>query len=364
MGKDYYKVLGIDKSATQDDVKKAFRKQAHKYHPDKETGDEAKFKEANEAYQVLGKPEKRQQYDQYGSNFDQQGGFGGGGNWEDFMRQARQGGGGGAQNMDFGDLGDIFGDMFGFGGNRSRGGSRVVHGDDIQMDMSLDFSESVFGLKKEIKIFKQVKCSHCQGNLAEPGTPIKTCTTCNGNGQVVRIQRTMLGTFQTAAVCSDCRGEGKIAEKKCTSCEGHGIEEMEVKLDVQVPGGIVDGMTLRLSGQGHAGHYGGPTGDLYIRIHVKEDKNFTRVDDDIHTKQNISFVQASLGVKVEVKTLDGDVELKIPAGTQPGTKFRLKAKGVPHINASGRGDMFVETIVEVPKKLTRKQKQLLEDFDL
>ena len=365
MGKDYYKILGVERNASQDEIKKAFRKLAHEYHPDKPDGNEAKFKEVNEAYQVLGKEDKRQQYDQYGATFDQQGGFGGGMGWEDFMRYAR-GGNGSAQNVhfDFGgiDLGDIFGDIFGFGGRR-RSRERGRAGDDIQMDLSLEFKEAVFGAKKKIEVYKNVKCEHCKGNLAEPGTPIKTCETCQGQGQVMRVQRTMLGNFQSASICPDCNGEGKKAEKLCTKCDGAGIEKKKVELEVHIPAGVEDGNTLRLTGQGESGQYGGSDGDFYLRLSVMPEKGFERQGNDLLKKEKISFIQAITGDKIEVETLEEPIDLKIPAGTQPNTKFRLRGKGVPFMNQSGRGDLYVEVIVEIPRRLTRKQKSILNAFE-
>jgi molecular chaperone DnaJ len=363
MGKDYYKILGIEKAASQDEVKTAFRKLAHKYHPDKQTGDEAKFKEVNEAYQVLGKADKREQYDQFGSDFEQQGGFGGGMGWEDFMNQARSGGGGGGfSNMNFGgiDLGDIFGDMFGFGGGR---GSKRNRGQDIQMDMKISFKEAAFGVKHDVELYKGVNCGHCHGNMAEPGTPINTCKDCNGQGKTARVQRTMLGNFQTVAECQACHGEGKIPEKKCTKCSGTGVQKQNEKIEYEVPAGIESGSTIRLTGMGEAAAHGGQSGDLYVRVFVDSDKRFERHGADILYKLNTSFVQAALGDKIDVETLDGAVELKIPPGTQPGTRMRLKGKGMTRLHRKDRGDMYVEVNVEVPKKLSRKQKKLLEDFE-
>ncbi|OGF30041.1 molecular chaperone DnaJ [Candidatus Falkowbacteria bacterium RIFOXYD2_FULL_35_9] len=363
MSKDYYKILEVEKTASAEEVKKAFRKKAHEFHPDKPNGNEAKFKEVNEAYQVIGNVDKRTQYDQYGSTFDQQGGFGGGVGWDDFMKYARQGGSGSSSqnvNFDFGDLGDIFGDIFGFGGRSSS--RRTNRGNDIEMDFELEFSESIFGVKKGIELYRDNKCSFCNGNLAEPGTPIKTCTTCGGSGQVIRVQRTMLGNFQTSSVCPDCRGEGKIVEKKCSHCAGSGIEKNTSKIEVQVPAGVENGMTLRLSGQGNAAHFGGVPGDLYLHLHIRQDKRYKRDANDLILSQPISMIQASLGDKIDVLTLDGPIELKIPAGTQPNNQFRLRGKGVPRMNGSGRGDLYVEVKIEIPKKLSRRQKKLLEEF--
>ncbi|NQT49938.1 molecular chaperone DnaJ [Candidatus Kuenenbacteria bacterium] len=364
MSKDYYKILNVEKGADQDEIKRAFRKLAHKYHPDKETGDEAKFKEINEAYQVLGKPEKRKQYDQFGSSFDQMGGFGGGMNWSDFMSQAR-GGGGGANGakFDFGglDLGDIFGDMFGFGGGRngrSRGG-----GEDIQVDFEIGLKDVINGIKKEVELYKTVKCEHCHGNMAEPGTPINACSTCNGQGRVTRVQQTMLGAFQSSSTCTDCHGSGKKAETPCSKCSGQGVTKKKEKINIEIPAGIEDGSTLRLTGKGNAAPFGGEAGDLYVRVRIRSDKVFQRHGKDIYMQNNISFVEAALGGEIDVGTLESEVSLKIPAGTQPGTKFRLKGKGMPQLHGSTRGDMYVVIEVAVPKKLSRKQRKLLEDFE-
>ena len=361
MGKDYYKILGVEKNVSQEEVKVAFRKLAHKYHPDKKDGDEAKFKEVNEAYQVLSKPEKRSQYDQFGSTFDQQGGFGGGMNWSDFMSQARGGQGGGIK-FDLGDLGDMFGGAFGFGGGGGR--SRGKRGADIEVDLKIEFKDAVFGLKKSIELYKQVKCGHCHGNKAEPGTPIDTCSTCKGTGQVTKIQQTFLGNIQTAATCSDCRGEGKKPHQLCTKCNGQGIVKDKEKIEFEVPAGIENNSTLRLHGRGNPGQKGGPDGDLYIHVRVMKDEIFERERNDIIKKEKISIKQAILGDKVDIKTLDGEITLKIPAGTQPSTRFRLRGQGVPYMRGSGRGDLYIETEIEIPKKISKKQKQLLDEFDI
>jgi len=360
MGKDYYKILGVEKSASQDDIKKAFRKLAHKYHPDKETGNEEKFKEVNEAYQILGKPEKRKQYDQFGSTFDQQGGFGGGMGWEDFMRQARSGG---AQGMNFGgiDLGEIFGEMFGGGfGGRQRGRKQ---GEDIQIDLQIDFKDAIFGIKKEIELLKVIKCPHCEGNMAEPNTKIIQCSTCGGSGQVTRVQKTMLGAFQSRSVCPDCHGQGQKPEKPCSKCSGTGVVREKQKIEINIPAGINNGSTLRLAGHGNEAPYGGVPGDLYVNIQVKPEKDYERKGNDIYKTVPISIAQACLGDKIDVRTLDGEISLKIPSGTQPGTKFRIKGKGAPELQGSRQGDMYVVTDVKIPKRLSKKQKKLLQDFD-
>ncbi len=363
MGKDYYKILEVDKNAGQDEIKKAFRKLAHKYHPDKKDGDEAKFKEVNEAYQVLGNEQKRKQYDQFGSTFDQQGGFGGGMNWDDFMRYAKQGGGGGFQGMNFdmGDLGDIFGDIFGFGGGGRRSAG-VPRGDDIEVDLALDFKEAVFGVKKTIELYKTVKCPNCHGNKAEPGSGFKTCEVCEGKGRVQEIRRTFLGAMRTERVCQQCQGDGKIPEKLCSKCSGQGVVKNKERIEITIPAGIADGSTLRVPGGGEAAA-GGQNGDLYVRLRVKSDPDFERHGNDIYTEHKISFKQAALGDKIEITTLDGTVDLKIPAGTQSSTRFRLRGKGVPRLNAGGAGDFYVIIKVEVPKKLTRHQKKILEQWD-
>lgn len=367
MSKDYYKTLGVEKTASVEEIKSAFRKLAHQYHPDKTGGDEAKFKEINEAYQVLGNADKRTKYDQYGSTFDQMGGFGGGMNWDDFMQKARGGGGGfGNMNFDFGglDLGDIFGDFMGFGGGGGRGGRREQnYGEDIQIDLNLEFKEAVFGVKKEITLYKTVKCGHCHGNMAEPGTRITICATCGGKGRVTRVQRTFIGAFQSTSTCSDCHGEGKKADKPCSECRGQGVSKEKETITIDVPAGVENGTTLKMEGRGNAGAFGGGAGDLFVQIRVKEDKRFEREGNDVYVNKKISFVEAALGEKIEVETLDGDIELNVPDGTQPGTKFRLRGKGIPYLRSSGRGDMYVVLDVEVPKRLSRRQRKVLEEFN-
>lgn len=359
MSKDYYKVLGVDKNASQDEIKKAFRKKAHEYHPDKKTGDEAKFKEINEAYQTLGDTKKKAQYDQFGSGYEnmrggQGGGFGGG----------FSGFGGGFGGVDMDDLGDMFGgfgDMFGFGGGGGR--RQPSHGADLQMSMTIDFMEAVFGIDKEVRITKKVKCDHCHGNMAEPGSKINTCSTCHGSGRVVRVQRTILGNIQMQATCDHCGGEGKTYEKKCTKCHGAGVVNDNVNLKVRIPAGINDGETIKLSGQGAAGEGGTPNGDLYLNITVKRDNRFQRDGYDIHTKKDISFTQAALGDKIDIETVHGVERLKVPAGTQSDTIFKLRGKGVTKLRGAGTGDHFVKVHVKTPTSLSRKQRNLLEEFD-
>lgn len=360
MAKDYYDILGVSKESTDEEVKKAFRKLAHKYHPDKKDGDEAKFKEVNEAYQVLGDKEKRAQYDQYGSTFDQQGGFGGGMNWEDFMRAAR-GQGGGFGNVNFGgfDLGDIFGDIFGGGG---AGGRRQQKGNDIRVDVEIDFKDAVFGVEKEISLTKNSACAVCDGSGAEPGSDMKTCSTCNGQGQVRTVQRTIFGAMQQVAVCTDCNGSGKKPEKVCKHCDGIGIERKRETFTVKIPAGIADHNTIRVTQKGESIGRAGVAGDLFVVVHVRDDARFEREGFDIFTDVTITYPQAVLGDTIEVDTVEGVKSVVVPAGTQPLQKIRLKNMGIPHLNRNQRGDQYVIVHVDVPKKISKKGKKLLEEL--
>ncbi len=362
MSKDYYKVLGVEKGASQDEIKKAFRKLAHQHHPDKSSGNEAKFKEINEAYQVLGNEEKRKQFDQYGSDFDQQGGFGGGMNWDDMMRQARQQqgqGGFGGVNFDFGDIGDMFSDLFGGGG---RGRPRRQTGADIEVKVDLEFKEAVFGVERDIEVYKTSPCAHCAGEGAEPGSATKQCATCKGQGAVEQIQRTILGSMRTRAVCPECRGAGTIPEKKCTECTGTGVKKQNKKFEIKIPAGIDDNQMIRLDGEGETAPYGGSAGDLYVRVRVKPSKIFKRQQFDVAMDVEISFAQAALGTHLDVETLDGKVELKIPAGTQSGKVFRMKERGIPHLGRSERGDQLVTVVVKTPAKLSKQEKKLYREL--
>lgn len=366
MSKDYYKTLGVDKNASQDEIKKAFRKKAHEHHPDKQGGNEAKFKEVNEAYQILGNPEKRRQYDQFGDAAFSGQGFGGTGmNWEDFARTAGQGGFSGNMggfNINIDDLGDIFsglGDLFGFssGGRRSR----RSRGADIQTSLEIDFKEAVFGVEKEISLYKTINCDKCKGNGAEPGSKIEICAKCKGSGSVVQTQRTFLGNFQMQSTCLDCQGEGKKASQKCSKCSGTGLQKDKVDLRINIPAGISDGQTIRLAGRGEASG-NGVSGDLYITIRVKPNNKFNRDGDDIISEEEITFSQAALGDKIFVNIVDGEVTLKIPAGTQSGQVFILRDKGVGRLHGRGRGNHLVKIIVKTPKKLSRKEKKLFEEL--
>lgn len=352
MSKDYYKIIGVEKGASQEEIKRSFRKLAHEHHPDKKTGSEEKFKELNEAYQVLSNPEKRKQYDQFGSTFDQAGGPGAG--FSGF------GGQGGGVNFDYEDLGDIVGNIFGFGGGRQGRSRRQTRGRDLEIEMAIDFKEAVFGTEKELELEKNIVCPKCTGNGAEPGTKIEECKNCQGTGQVAQSQRTILGNIQMQAPCPECSGQGKVASEKCKHCTGNGRVRDRVNIKFKVPAGIDDSQSIRLQGKGEAGQSGVPAGDLYIHFRVRPDKDFTREGSNILTEQGISFSQAALGDKIEVKTIDGPVKLKIPAGTESGKVFKLTNRGVPIPGSSDRGAHLVKINIVTPKKLTKKQRELFE----
>lgn len=354
MNKDYYKILGIEKNASSDEIKAAFRRLAMEHHPDR-GGNSEKFKEINEAYQVLSNSEKRGQYDQFGTTYE--GMAGGPFRWEDV-----------SQNFDFGNLNDILGDFFGgdfsgFGQTSRSRGTRRRKGRDIQMDLTMDFLESVFGAEKEIELYKDVVCPECGGEGTARGSKRVNCKTCGGTGQVVQQRRILFGSFQTVALCPDCAGAGSKPEKKCPKCGGFGAAKGKERLIVKIPAGISSGEVIRLSGKGEApANSRGAFGDLYIKIRVKADKRFERDGFDILTKKEINFSQAALGDVVEIETVDGRVDLKIPAGVQSGEVVRLTGRGIPYLNRSGRGDYLVEIIVKTPKKLSKKARKLLEEM--
>lgn len=353
--RDYYEILGISKDASADEIKKAFRKAAIQYHPDKEGGDEEKFKEVNEAYEVLKDASKRQRYDQFGHAGV--GGAGAGGNpFEGF-------GGAGGQNVhfDFGDLGlgDIFENFFGGGGQR--GQQRQARGRDVEAKVDISFEDAIFGTEANISVHLDDICEHCKGTTAEPGYELKACDTCGGSGQTVHVVRTVFGNIQQASVCPTCKGTGKVPEKACTVCRGKGIQHRQQKIALKIPAGVDDGATIRLREHGEAVAHG-PKGDLYVNIRVKPHKKFTREGDLILSEEHISMVEAALGTEIDVETVDGDVRMKVPAGTQSGTDFKLAHHGVPHLRGSTRGSHIVTLIVDTPTKLTKKQKELLEAF--
>lgn len=363
MSKDYYKILGVDKNASTDEIKKAFKKLAMQHHPDRQGGNEAKFKEINEAYQVLGDVEKRKKFDQFGSDFEQQGGFGQGMNWEDFMRAAR-GQQGGNFEFNFGgiDLGDIFGDMFGMGGGSRRGGRSQARGRDIQIDVELDFKEAAFGVERELSLRKQSTCDVCNGSGGEPGTKMENCHQCKGQGQVVQVQRTFLGAMQTVATCPTCNGRGQTHSKKCKHCGGDGVLAKSSATKVKIPAGIDNGQSIRLSGHGEAAPHGGQSGDLYVMAHIRPSKIFHREGFDVYTDAEISFSQAVLGDHIEVETIDGKIKVVVPEGTESGQLIRLKGKGIPHLQSSQRGDHYARVKIRVPKKVSKIAKKLLEDL--
>jgi len=358
--RDYYDILGVSKGASDDEIKKAFRRLAVQHHPDKEGGSEEKFKEINEAYDVLKDKTKRQRYDQFGhagvGGDPGAGGFNGYSGGNPF-------GGFGGQNANF-DFGDIFGDIFGQftgGGTRNQGQAR---GRDVEVSLQLDFKEAVFGLEHEFHVTLDDICSHCKGTTVEPGYELKTCPTCKGSGQQVRTVNTIFGAIQQQVTCATCHGRGKVPEKVCTVCRGSGVERKSQAIKVKIPAGIDDGSTIRLAGRGEAAKDGrsNQKGDLYIHISVKPDKKFTREGDIILSAVHVSMIDAALGSEIDVDTVDGAVRMKVPAGTQSGTDFKLSGHGVPHLNSDKRGPHIVSVIVDTPTKLSRKQKQILEEF--
>lgn len=349
--KDYYEVLGVSKTATDDEIKSAYRKMAKKYHPDLNPGNaeaEAKFKEVNEAYAVLSDSTKRANYDRYGSA-DPQAGFGGGG--------AYSGAG-------FGGFEDIFENIFGggiFGGGRKQNGPE--RGRDLRVDISLTFEEAAFGVKKEINLNREEVCDECGGSGAEKGTGAETCHTCHGSGHVRTTQNTMFGSFSSTQVCSSCGGTGKIIRTPCKKCSGKGRIKRARKININVPAGIDNGQAITLRGEGEHGKRGGTAGDLYIYFSVKPHKMFKRDRSDLYLEIAISYANATLGAEITVPTLEDSIKYKIPEGTQPGTVFRIKGKGIKRLNSSDKGDLYVTVGVDVPKRLSGKQKELLRAFD-
>lgn len=352
--RDYYEVLGVAKGASDDEIKKAHRKLAKKYHPDlnRDNPEAAeKFKELNEAYEVLSDKDKRTKYDQFG--------FAG----VDPNYGAGQGGfGGGFGGFDMGDLGDIFGSFFGGGSSRSRRNA-PQRGETLQQRIMLSFEEAAFGCEKEITINRTESCDECGGTGAEKGTSVETCSNCHGSGVVMQTQRTPLGMFQTQGACPNCRGTGKIIRKPCKKCGGTGKMRKSRTLKVKIPAGIDDGQSIQLRGQGNAGVNGGPSGDVIVTISIRPHPLFTRDGNNVICEIPISFPQAALGDTLQVPTIDGKVEYTIPEGTQTGTVFRLRGKGIQNVNGRGRGDQYVRVNIEVPTHLTDHQKHLLRDFE-
>ncbi len=348
--RDYYDILGVDKNASDQDIKKAFRKKAMKFHPDKNPGDkkaEAEFKDLNEAYDCLSDPEKKSRYDRFGHAGVDPNGFGGAG----------FGGFG-----DFGDFGagaDIF-DMFFGGGGARRRPNAPMKGRDLEKHITIDFREAAFGTTKKMTINKVDNCDDCDGTGAANGTSKSTCTKCNGQGQVNFVHQTPLGNFRRTAPCDACNGTGQIIDTPCSTCSGKGKVRKTVTIDLKIPEGIQDGGVISLRGGGEAGQNGGPSGDLYVVVNVKEDEIFQRKGQDLKIKLPICFTQAALGAEVVVPTLREKVSYKIPAGTQPNTIFRLKGKGLKYVNSNRVGDLYIEVELEVPKKLNKEQKEAIE----
>ncbi len=353
--RDYYEILEVQKGAAADEIKKAYRKMAIKFHPDKNPGDKAaeeKFKEAAEAYEILSNPEKKQRYDQYGhAGVGGNSGFGGGGR-----------GGFGGMNMDdiFSQFGDVFGGHFGGGNGGGRGGRRVNRGSNLRVKVKMTLEEIANGVEKKIKVNKYVACKPCSGTGAKDGSSFNTCSTCRGSGQVTRITNTILGAMQTTSTCPTCGGEGQSITDKCTSCHGDGIVRDEDVISINIPAGVAEGMQLSVSGKGNMGARGGVAGDLIIVIEEVEHELLKRDGLNLFYDHFISFVDAAMGTQIEVPTIDGKAKIKVEPGTQSGKVLRLKAKGLPDINSYSRGDILVNINVWTPQHLTKDEKAVLE----
>ncbi len=354
--RDYYEVLGVAKTASTDEIKKAFRRQAVQHHPDKEGGDETKFKEINEAYEVLKDEAKRKRYDQFGhagvgssAASDGFSGFGGFGQGQEM-------------HFDFGDLGlgDIFESFFG-GNTSGRRGQRQTRGRDVETQVDTTFEQAVFGTEVDLNLNLEDTCEHCKGTTVEPGHELKTCDQCGGSGQVVNVTRTIFGNIQQASTCPKCKGSGKVPEKICSVCHGKGTQRKSQTISLKIPAGIDDGATIRLREHGEA-VANGPKGDLYVNIRVKPHKKFTREGDLILSEETIGMVDAALGTEMNVETVDGSVKMKVPPGTQSGTDFKLSDHGVPHLKRGSRGAHIVTIHVETPTKLSKQQRELLEEL--
>lgn len=349
--KDYYEVLGVGRGASADEIKKAYRKLTRQYHPDANKGDssaEAKYKEINEAYEVLSDPDKRAQYDQFG-----------------FVGDMPPGGadfGGGFQGVDFGDIfGEFFGGGFGGGSGRRRSDPNAPRrGNDLEYTMSITLEEAYRGITKKIEIPRLETCGHCGGSGAEPGTSVETCPTCGGSGQVQQVVNTPFGQMAQVTTCSTCRGAGKVIKTPCKECRGQGRVRRSHSVDVKIPAGVDTGVRLRVSSQGEAGLNGGPAGDLFLLLEVKSDRRFQRRGDDLNTTADITYPQAALGCEVKIETFDGTETLQVPAGTQPGSKLRIKGRGMPLLRGSGHGDMNILVRVTVSKNPSAKERELLQ----
>lgn len=346
MSKCYYEVLGVSRDSSSDVIKKSYRKLAMKYHPDRNPDDveaEACFKEAAEAYEVLSDAKKRQIYDTYGHEGLKNTGYSGPGSSEDI----------------FSHMGDIFGDLFGFGGRRQRDPNGPVQGDDLRYDLEISFMDAVHGVEKEVEITKRETCWTCEGSGSRPGHKAQTCPSCRGRGQVIRSQ----GFFQVSSTCPQCHGQGQIIVEPCADCNGAGLINRSKKVNLKIPAGVDNGSRMRLSGEGEGGRRGGRSGDLYVIIHVQPHEFFQRDGQTIYLQYPLSMVRAAIGCEIEVPTIDGSAILKIPQGTQSGHRFTLRGEGVAGLRGRGRGDMIVEVLVQTPTKLTKRQKELLCEFD-
>ncbi len=351
MSKDYYETLGIQKGASKDEIKRAFHKMAHKYHPDKPGGDDAKFKEANEAYQVLSDDAKRAQYDQYGhTDFSGAGAGGYGAGYGGFSQQGF--------DFDMGDLGDIFGDFFGGGMRGSQNSPRK--GRDLVTEINLTFNEAIFGAEKIIRIKKHTKCSTCSGTGGDKDEKPETCSKCNGSGQITTLRRTMLGAFQQVSMCDNCDGTGKIIKKKCKNCNGTGGENKEVELKINIPAGSSHGDTLKLTGGGEF-IKNGKIGDLYLNLIVKNNPNVERSGANLIYNLNITPTEAILGIKKDIELIDGVINVTVPAGSNDGENLIIKSRGIPHSGGS-RGSAILRIKINIPKKISKKAKELLEEL--
>jgi molecular chaperone DnaJ len=361
MPKNYYESLRVDKNASKDEIKKAFHKMAHKYHPDKNKGEDKKFKEVNEAYQVLSDDQKRARYDQFGSADGPMGGgnYGGGqsgfgGGFEGFDFSGFQNG----QGFDMGDIGDIFGDFF--GGGMGRGTRNTRRGRDIQTEIDLSFEESIFGIKKTVSINKQSTCDICKGIGGKVGSKMNTCKTCNGQGQIREVKRSMLGSFQTTKICGECLGNGKIPSDKCSNCKGFGVLRKQKDIELNIPSGINNGEMLKMQGAGED-IQGGPSGDLYIKVRVISHSIYKRDGLNLTMDLSIKLTDALLGMTYNLKTLEGqNMEIKIPEGINHNEQLRVRGKGVP--SSRGRGDIILRIQIKMPSKLSRKEKELIEEL--
>lgn len=350
-GKDYYAVLGVGKDSSTDDIKKAYRKLAMKYHPD-QGGDQEKFKEVNEAYQVLGDDQKRRQYDQFGSAGPS--GMGGGG----FDFSGFQGGG-------FSDMGDIFETFFGGGfnsGARAQQKAGPRRGEDLQMEIVIDFMKAAFGAEETLDVTRMDACETCHGKGYPSDAKVVTCTKCQGTGEIRFAQQSFFGNITSTRACDICHGEGKVPERKCSTCQGEGRVRSTQKMKVKIPAGVNEGTTIKLAGKGAAGVKGGPTGDLYVIIHVRESRKFERDGYDTHATERIHVLQAVLGDEIEIETIHGNKKVVIPAGVETGKTIKLKRLGVPYLNSSEIGDHYIHIEVEVPKKVSRKEQELYEQL--